>query len=164
MKPKIWLVTDTHFGHRNLIKYGRPEDFEQKIVKGLNECVKPEDTLIHLGDYELGNPIYMGNWGCSRVLIRGNHDSKSDSFYIKQGFTSVCSAMMLQKYGKLIYLTHIPRKLWDGVDLCIFGHFHGASHRLDELEGFQGGKYYELALENTNYQPMTLESIISLNY
>jgi calcineurin-like phosphoesterase family protein len=158
---KIWLTTDTHFGHDKLVDWGRPNDFTDKTIKGYDTYIKPEDTLIHLGDYELGNPIDMSKWGRSRILIRGNHDRKSEGYYLDCGFTSVCNAMVLTKYGLNMYLTHIPRELWDSIDLCIHGHFHGNSHRMGEHEGFYGEKYYEVALEKTNYQPITLENAIS---
>lgn len=32
---KIWLITDTHFGHDMLIQYGRPTDFTERIFKHL---------------------------------------------------------------------------------------------------------------------------------
>jgi len=34
---KIYITTDTHFGHKKLIEWGRPEDFEDKIVNGFKQ-------------------------------------------------------------------------------------------------------------------------------
>ena len=55
---RIWLTTDTHFGHQRMIEFGRPQDFEVKIGKAISEVVKPEDVLIHLGDFCIGKDEY----------------------------------------------------------------------------------------------------------
>lgn len=55
---KIWITTDTHFGHDMLIQYGRPTDFSERIFKGL-EQVSPGDMLIHLGDFCIGKDEEM---------------------------------------------------------------------------------------------------------
>ncbi len=54
---KIYITTDTHFDHANMIKYcGRPENFNEIIWKGL-EQIKNNDILIHLGDLCIGNDV-----------------------------------------------------------------------------------------------------------
>ncbi len=47
IKRKIWLISDTHFGHRKMITYGRPEDFESQIINNINRYVGENDILIH---------------------------------------------------------------------------------------------------------------------
>ncbi len=98
---KIWITTDTHFNHKQLIEYGRPEDFEDKIKKGLLNNVKPEDLLIHLGDICIGNDIENSNWfknnlSCKTYLIRGNHDNKSIKWYMENGWDAVADGWILR--------------------------------------------------------------------
>ena len=55
---KIWVTSDTHFGHANIIKYCNrpfpdPAIMDKAIIDRHNEVVKPEDTVIHIGDFTL---------------------------------------------------------------------------------------------------------------
>lgn len=51
----IWLVSDTHFNHSNIIKYcNRPyqsvSEMDWDMVEKWNSVVKPNDHVYHLGD------------------------------------------------------------------------------------------------------------------
>jgi calcineurin-like phosphoesterase family protein len=47
---KTYIITDTHFNHKNIIDYcNRPQNFEEIVWKGLEELPK-DCLLIHLGD------------------------------------------------------------------------------------------------------------------
>ena len=47
----IYLITDTHLGHANMVKYcGRPENFTKLIYNNWAKKVRAADTVIHLGD------------------------------------------------------------------------------------------------------------------
>jgi len=72
---KYWFVSDTHFGHSNIIRYtNRPwlrdgdldekgnwiskeiakercKEMDEAMIKNWNERVKPEDQIFHLGDF-----------------------------------------------------------------------------------------------------------------
>ena len=86
---KIWLTTDTHFNHANMVKYcGRPVDFDSKIWMGFMSKIGAEDCLIHLGDFTMGH--YDENMAHltaivpgKKVLIIGNHDRKSAKWYME---------------------------------------------------------------------------------
>lgn len=162
---KIWLTTDTHFNHTMLIKYGRPENFEEKIKKALKENVKKEDWLIHLGDVCFGNDIENNEWfknnlGCKTTLILGNHDNKSISWYYDHGWDLVCERMDFKMFGKRICFSHIPTA-WDGYfDINIHGHLHDTDKRRAEEWKSLSGYNKLLALEFTNYQPVLLQTLM----
>lgn len=78
----IYLTSDNHFGHVNVIKYsGRPfnsvEEMHEVMIENWNKIIKPGDVLYHLGDFSLSR-----KWvetltpklnGC-KILVAGNHD------------------------------------------------------------------------------------------
>lgn len=79
----IWISSDWHWGHFNVIRYcNRPYtttmEMNQAIVDQCNKQVKEDDTLYILGDVAV-NPemveIYLPKIKCKNIhLIAGNHD------------------------------------------------------------------------------------------
>ena len=56
---RYWFTADTHFFHRNIIKYSRrpfatPRDMNRHIVDTWNAQVGKEDRVYHLGDVSFG--------------------------------------------------------------------------------------------------------------
>ena len=160
----IWITTDTHFSHKQLIEYGRPADFEEKIKKGLVQDVKKDDLLIHLGDVCIGNDIENNNWfknqlGCKTYLVRGNHDSKSVSWYMKNGWDVVVDRLDITMFGKRMCFTHMP-VAWDGYfDVNYHGHFHDTDRRRNDVEFSKVMSGYNklISLEALNYRPLRLK-------
>ena len=83
----IWFTSDTHFGHANIIKFvGRPfksvEEMDETIIERWNECVRPGDSVYHLGDFALMQRTtaeveeYVKRLRGQKFLIYGNHDHK----------------------------------------------------------------------------------------
>ena len=162
-----WLITDTHFGHKAMLEYcGRPENFSEKILHNLITQVKPNDILIHLGDICIGNEVEWHNRLNSvqgkHWLVRGNHDKKSNTWYLSHGWDMVCDQFRDKYFGKIIMFAHKP-VVWDGeYDINVHGHFHNSDHRRQEPEllAIKNGYQKLLALEYTNYQPVMLKKFI----
>lgn len=52
----IFYISDTHFGHENIIKicnrpYQNIQEMNEDIIKRWNNKVKPEDNVYFLGDF-----------------------------------------------------------------------------------------------------------------
>lgn len=158
---RIFLITDTHFGHRALADklQVRPVDFETRINKQWNTMVRDEDLVIHLGDLCVGKPETWNNIRPQlpgrKVLVLGNHDKKSISWYMEHGFDFCCHQFRWEMFGLQILFSHKP-VLSGEFDLNIHGHLHTAQHRpLTESP-----RYYLLSLEATDYQPMLLKTVV----
>lgn len=162
---KIYLTTDTHFGHEAMLRFcGRPAEFSQLILDNL--IVQEGDILIHLGDFCIGNDEmwharfvdYAGGFK-RKVLVRGNHDHKSDSWYLNHGWDFVCEAFWAEYFGKKILFSHKPSPFVMHADMNIHGHFHNSNHHDSEHEITD--KHKLLAIEYTNYKPVSLEKFIT---
>jgi calcineurin-like phosphoesterase family protein len=174
---KIFLITDTHFGHDVLVtREFRPNNFNGLIIKNLHKINEqyPNATLIHMGDVTLTNKENAKRWAadfetatCSlnKVLVRGNHDKLSDSFYSDYfGFTSICDGFFLRKYGVRIMISHKPKTDHGYFDINIHGHFHDNDHRtIMEHRDFDADlneKHRLIALETEKYKPVELKTVV----
>ena len=165
---KIFIISDTHFNHtKPMVDWcGRPENFEELLWKGLEKL--PEDCLlIHLGDICIGNDLEVHNAIADlpyrKVLVKGNHDSKSNSWYFEHGWDFVCDRFDFEMFGKKIAFTHIPIA-WDGYhDFNIHGHFHNSDHRRQEpeLQKIKNGYQKLYAPEYENYLPVKLSKFLT---
>lgn len=168
-KPmKVFATSDTHFGHDRLVELsGRPDDFSARIMRGIKES--SGDILIHCGDFCIGNDIVwvqafmdVAKGFKKKILVRGNHDNKSDSWYIERGFDFVCDSFQATYFGKRIMFTHAPRR-WElsgGVEMNIHGHMHGNMHRGEWQSDGPAGWHYDLAPEIRNYKPVNIQQIV----
>jgi len=136
MAKDIWIISDTHFGHTNFLKFRdsndnliRPfftvDDMDEYMVTKWNEIIKPHDKVYHLGDVFFGNAdkaekILARLHGKKRLLL-GNHDILEKTFEHMPEFSSGWTVkdsvlrfhfekiMLWRPFGKeKIMLSHIP--------------------------------------------------------
>ena len=166
------ITSDTHFGHKRIIDYGRDADFENKILESFKELTS-DDILIHLGDVCIGqdarfNELFK-SLPCKCVLVKGNHDGKTLTFYSKY-WDFVCDEFMLRFHGLNILFSHKPRKKRSNIDLNIHGHLHVLDRFnnrtedgvvVDDEFGFEYDlKYHKLiSLEANDYKLSNLKNI-----
>lgn len=159
---KIFVISDTHFGHRSLAdKYQtRPKDFENRIIHNWQKMVSDEDLIIHLGDVIIGKESdwksVISELPGRKILVTGNHDKKTLSWYLTNIFEFCCNEFYWYMYGMRILFSHEPR--FEGrFDMNIHGHLHHPNHhpeyKCDE-------RHCLISLENTSYQPQMLKSIV----
>lgn len=101
MVGKLYFTSDTHFGHKNIIKYekrgplGRMrlfdsvEEHDEYLIEQWNETVDPQDTVWHLGDLSFKKDItFVKRLNGHKHLVLGNHDLLPMDKY-KEYFESV---------------------------------------------------------------------------
>lgn len=165
---KIWIMSDTHFGHDNIIAFtGRPENHEQLMIDALYAIPK-EDCLFHLGDVclaqgEFVNNMLIGSLKCRKILVIGNHDEKSWSWYMEHGWDFACDAFKLDYAGKHILFSHKPQP-WDGLwEINVHGHLHNLGFLGDrsKTQVSEMKKWHRLyAPELMDYKPVELAQFI----
>ncbi len=171
-----WLISDTHFNHEKLTEWGgRSGDWQEKLWKSIRQIPKG-DILIHLGDICIGNDEeihYQLNEATLRdyvthdddvkkILVRGNHDKKSASWYLEHGWDFVCDGFHLEYMGETLLLTHHPMHpdMWRFTK-NIHGHTHGNQHRAEEYsEWYSKDFHIDISPEVVGYQPLKLETIL----
>jgi len=162
----IWVTSDTHFFHANIIKYcnrpfDNPKQMNECLIDNWNSVVKQGDKVYHLGDVFMGEGGYEGigpllnRLHGSKRLIVGNHD---DIPFLSKGgwFKKVMLWRVFTNYNLL--LTHVPIHR-DSIHerLIVNGgaNVHGHIHDHDSPEG----PYINVCVEKTNYTPIHIEEL-----
>lgn len=163
-----YLTTDTHFNHTKMIEYcNRPENFEGIILENILKVVKDDDVLIHLGDICIGkdeeNHIFIQSLKCKKILVKGNHDNKSNQWYLEHGWDFVCDKFYMKFEGKIICFSHTPQKDNGDFDINIHGHFHNQLPRLLKrkwvVDGEEERNKYDLSVLTKKHLLLSLEDV-----
>ena len=149
----IYLTSDTHFSHANIIKYcNRPFDnaiiMNNRIIENWNSVVGKDDEVFHLGDVgcwfkeNAWIEEILPNLNGKKFLIPGNHDKKFLQV-LKRHFTVLPPIHNIiienEECGRLMaVLCHYPIYSWDG-------QFHGAIH---------------VGVDGNDFKPLSAEEII----
>lgn len=157
---KIFIYSDPHFGHKNVIKYAnRPfssiNEMNSQLIKNFNKVVGHDDVVYILGDFSFLNTIstteILKSLNGYKFLIKGNHDTKTNSAYRKMGFVEVYDKpiLLLNKY----LLSHEPVEFYIGSSaINIYGHLHDKAENNTRYE-------FCACVEKTDYKPVSLEYI-----
>lgn len=169
---RTWLISDTHFGHRNIVQFQqRPETHEVIMLSEWVRLVREDDNILHLGDVFMGSKGNQQRWAMilsrmpgNKFLILGNHDrANMPELYETAGFTIIEPFVQ-----DGVAFTHRPispnsawAAIWEGQwDKNVHGHIH--------LNGYQGefgdnlipGKFYvNLSIEATDFRPVQFGNI-----
>lgn len=82
----VYLISDTHFGHENIIDYcDRPfdsvDEMESSLINNWNSKVGYDDTVLFGGDLAMASASeaakYSDRLSGNLVVLMGNHDSFS---------------------------------------------------------------------------------------
>ena len=169
---KIFFTADTHFGHKNIIKYcERPfsdvHEMNKTITQRWNERISKEDTVYHLGDFCFGKPgVYIEKLNGTIILIRGNHDkSFMGKYFEKHRYLK----MQIGRFNCLlnhrpVYPIGTPDPFNDhdmfalekshDCDIVLCGHVHE--------KWLWAGKSLNVGVDQHNFYPLSIEEIIEL--
>lgn len=173
-----WFISDTHFAHENILKFEaekRPfksiEEHDEYLINGWNALIKPDDTLIHLGDvcFKSATKIdeIMPQLNGRKLLVRGNHDTQNAKKYLEY-FDDVLSVIEDKKRGIIYshYPLH-PQCLTHRYKFNVHGHTHShiITESLSPPFGHCGVKpdrrYMNICVEHTALGPVHEDYIYS---
>lgn len=170
MAKNIWVISDTHFNHDNIIKYcNRPfvdaKEMNEAIVSNWNETVKDGDIVYHLGDVYMGvhpDPKYSNERLITSLkgrkrLILGNHDNGKDQV-LQRTFQKISIWRMFVEHG--LMLSHVPihpGSFRHKTTINVHGHTHD-NIVVDDF-GNPDYRYLNVCVDKTNFYPVHIDSL-----
>lgn len=149
----FWLISDTHFGHDNIVKYcfrpGYPNrlyDHNNFMRKHWIDLISDKDIILHLGDVFLGGDWHRGLPG-EKYLIRGNHDSNRKIEILQELGWGLIPPLLLGN----VWFTHRPRDVEEGM-INIHGHLH--------QNNSPSKRHINISVEKTDYKPVWLGDVL----
>jgi calcineurin-like phosphoesterase family protein len=176
MSRNIWVISDTHFNHSNILtfedsvgkavrSFDSVEEMNETMIERWNSVVKKGDKVYHLGDVLFGhNKLDWLNANMPRLagqkrLIFGNHDEPAN-FVGKGHFGKTALWRMFPEFQ--ILLTHVPVHVstlrehrFEGKPML---NVHGHIHQNKSPDG----PYHCVCVEHTNYTPVNIEDLAAI--
>lgn len=158
MSHKTHIISDPHFGHKNLALhrgFATVEEHDQLIIDNWNRVVNKKDTVWILGDigmektshYHVLNQLF----GYKKIVL-GNHDLPQHIPELMKYVNSVCGMYNYKKKG--VVFTHAPihPDEMERFRLNIHGHMH------ENI--INDPRYISVSMEQVNYTPVLLDDIL----
>lgn len=172
----IWFTSDLHFAHKNIVRFTQrgkettQAQHDEWLVCRLNEYVRPEDTLYHIGDLSFARDReqtarILDQIVCNNIILfKGNHDRMSDLLWLKDG-AQVKSVEMYREIKireNPTVLFHFPIASWHKQGYGSW-HLHGHCHA-NLKEQFSQGKILDVGIDNAfklygKHRPFSEEDI-----
>lgn len=172
MNPNIWVIGDTHFGHRKLADgilrpWPTTEEMDRALIDRWNAVVADDDRVFHLGDFCINRRALgiIGKLRGRKVLIKGNHDTFRLNEYT--GFPGAFENVEGSVVFSDCILTHIPihPNQLARFKKNIHGHMHREVVRKqwagEEFDGVPDVRYFCASVELIGYQPVRLSEILT---
>lgn len=161
----VWLTTDWHLYSKewNDQHPHRSKANLERLATNFNSTIGEHDLLIHLGDicdpesadYETMKKIISSIPG-RKILVRGNHDTEKDPYYIGLGFDDVTDVLIIHN----MIFTHKPIQVAPD-ELNIHGHLHSEKLVSPTINGYRHINAFG-ANWNSIDQPILLEDLLDL--
>ncbi len=176
----IWLTSDQHFQHANILKFRhsypngeliRPgfndvNHMDETMIQKWNSVVKQNDHVYCLGDIALGNkdrwPKIFDRLNGHKRLILGNHDNSNVKKY-QPWFEKI---MSWRQFGDIpggqFVATHAPLHPGSFSPRKIVVNVHGHLHQniVKKENGQPDDRYINICVEHTSYVPVHIDTII----
>lgn len=152
MEEKVWLTSDLHFGHKNVLLHcpkrielcgakdtNDIEAHDKWLIELWNNTVSKKDTIYILGDFSFHSAEetkkILGNLNGKKYLILGNHDKSSEHL---NGYFEKITQIEVKTFKKTVFpflkesftvcMCHYPIADWphkNYYSVMVHGHCHG---------------------------------------
>ena len=183
----IYVLSDSHYGHSNLVRaistwdltrkdvdgnilgvrdFDTLEEMNQTLIDNINTIVPADGILFHLGDFSFGGKqnieIFRNQINCKNLhLITGNHDEHVEKGQFDHLFSSRQKYLELEvgKHLKFV-LFHFAIDSWNNLKRGAF-HLHGHQHWTGN-QRFGNGRKMDVGVDGNNLKPYKLTDVIEL--
>ena len=166
LKPPFYVISDTHWYHKNIIKYcDRPYDHETMMITRWQQVVPWDATILHLGDLFFGHDEGFAKFYAKisprltgkKYIILGNHD-KVGRDYEFLGF-EVLDPFTTEYRGYQVSFDHYPKFLKEGEkQIHVHGHIHNHKYAHDEETRWGN---INVSAEVVNYRPHRITRLLN---
>lgn len=159
---KVWVWSDLHLGHENIIGYtNRPfrnaNEMDEALYANWRFSVGNEDTLVFVGDLAMRHALSEDTWrrvrhgvGQVKHLVVGNHDLTGSGDLRVAGFDFISSLLCVAGDPPLLF-THLPLKSLPQGWVNLHGHTHNDPPRRSP--------HINVSVEHLNYSPVALDRL-----
>ena len=187
-KTNVFFISDLHLFHDNICKgsskwgsdsekflrpFNNGSEMAEKILKNINDTVKPEDHLFLLGDIsfnKLRTVEILDQIKCKNIyLVLGNHDKdiETNKTVYKSYFKCIADRIELEittsKTTTTKYiLDHYPIFSWKGLNrgvILLHGHIHSPLQYWEDYPDLNWGKHLDVGCESMDYKPISYEEV-----
>lgn len=146
MSKKLWIASDLHLGHCNILKFcpnrsfKNIDDHDDAYIENHNKMVSDEDVVVFLGDFAFRNKRptkeYIKALNGQLFILFGNHDESAikckhlfSGFWGRPGHNEIVE---YKWFGKKYIFCHYPMLSWNARShdrMNFFGHVHSHTTR-----------------------------------
>lgn len=171
--PVTYLTSDSHIGHSGILssRMARPRAFpsieahDEAIVAAWNNRVRPEDRVLHLGDFAYGCShaharSVFDRLNGHKLLIRGNHELRGERLPWEGGIHDVLG-ISINDVGMAkavpVWLSHYAHLSWPDSRR---GRIHLYGHSLGAIA--PTSRSCDIGVDCWSYRPVTIPEVMEL--
>lgn len=176
LKPPFYVVSDTHWFHKNIVKFcNRDMNHNNIMIDRWNKVVGPTDRILHLGDLLLTtNPDLQVKFfdevapqlNGDKYLILGNHDNSHWIDYYEDAGFEVIRPFNMKYRGYDISFDHYPTEkglIERGEQhIRVHGHIHNNGYQHIHSSKKEHKRYgnINVSVEVIDYTPQPIERLL----
>lgn len=176
LSPPFYVVSDTHFFHKNIIKYcGRDENHNNIMIDRWNKAVGPNDVVLHLGDLVFTSrgtkqQAFFDSVGPSlngkKFLILGNHDNPHWIKHYEAAGFKVIKPFWMKYRGFGVSFDHYPCEkglIAKGDEsIRVHGHIHNNGYQSVYVKRKEMKRYghVNVSVEVVDYTPQPITRLL----
>lgn len=165
----IWLTSDQHDGHTNIIKYtNRPFsnvfEMTNALIKNWNDIISDETIVYNLGDVSFGRTDsclrFLSLLKGKIYLAKGNHDKRVvlSKKYLRDRFEDIQDLYTIETDKYIINMCHYELSSIIKTDKIIVN-LHGHRHSKNFL--YENGQFrIDVGVDAWDYKPVKLIDIL----